>query len=227
MNDKLHWPRVGLDNSEPRRDTYTIKNNEGISALASNLWIRESALKWLEEKSALRAGDTFEFTVDNKWNGMMVKSRILPNGAQNILMQYPVPKEAIYQGVEKDVSFPNIIYMRIPGENKYQILFKDTSVPAVEPIFVKTANLDAFRQELAKVSGAFITECASRKAQHDLMCSIQGIKDFPKSVRLNSNNPLDWLPTNIDLSRIVNLTDPKIDSVKMAGQLARSINLPA
>jgi hypothetical protein len=92
---------------------------------------------------------------------------------------------------------------------------------------VKTANLDAFRQELAKVSGAFITECASRKAQHDLMCSIQGIKDFPKSVRLNSNNPLDWLPTNIDLSRIVNLTDPKIDSVKMAGQLARSINLPA
>jgi len=43
-------------------------------------------------------------------------------------------------------------------------------------INIPAANLDRFKEELAKISGKLITECGSRKEQFNLACSIQPIE---------------------------------------------------
>lgn len=220
------WEVLEKRNELIRSGTYTIKVGDGPSALANAFWIRDRYLRWVETQLALREWDVFDFSVDNMWKWMLLKSRYV-KWVQNIIAQFPLPREAIYQNIETDIGFPNIIYMRIPSSNKYQILFKDTTMPSSMPIFVKTANLDLFRNNLAKASWAFLTECASRNAQSQVMCSIKPIKGVPAWVRLNSNQFLDLIPTNVDLSGPLKYLDPNIDPIKFAELLARSLKLPA
>jgi hypothetical protein len=80
----------------------TLKNNEGTSAIATELGIRESSLKALSNLGTLREGDTFTLTRNSDGNGVMKKIRNnIARGERKINESYPLPKEAIYQDLEK------------------------------------------------------------------------------------------------------------------------------
>lgn len=57
--------------------------------------------------------------------------------------------------------------------NEYQIVGQNYQEISRNPIVISATNLDAFRSELSKISGTFITECSARKQEIDLACEIK------------------------------------------------------
>jgi hypothetical protein len=181
-----------------------LEAGQGISDIANALGIRESALKNIQDLWSLRAGDSFELSVDGSWKWMLTKitNRVKP------YPKFELPKEAIYQNIESDNSWLNIAFIRL-SDWRYQIVWKDKSIHERVPFFVKTTNLDSFRTRLSQESGKLIAECGSRSEQRALACSIKLNKNFPGVVDVNSTDLFDFLPKNIDISALTQLLSNK------------------
>jgi hypothetical protein len=195
---------------------------EYLERLAGNAWVRYQKLKAILNQVSIHPGiHTIERNSDGSW----VLTR---PGADGKMYKFTLPKEVLYQDIEEwPKEFPYIKFRRNAKTNTYTIEWTEVEIP--------TVNLDRFKEELAKVSGPFITECGARKSQYDLACTVEKNTWIRWELSLEQKGIWWWITpsTSVNLNKLVALTGTQLktastdwaDHIKLGNILAKSLPL--